>query len=223
MKVIKTVIADDQPLFIEGLRSIFTEKASEIDILACHSDGKDLLKDQSLHRADLLILDLNLSGSDGLSVIKALRARPERPAILVFSRYNDANIVKTAFRNGIDGYLLKKERPDALFGAIKSVMSGKTYVGSGVQIKSHQLHKSHPKAAGDQPSFEERFIRKYHLTKRELEVLNLVTEALSNKEIARELYISDQTVSVHRRNIMRKLGVSNTAGLIKMAYDNSLV
>lgn len=65
MKVIKTVIADDQPLFIEGLRSIFTEKASEIDILACHSDGKDLLKDQSLHRADLLILDLNLPGSTG--------------------------------------------------------------------------------------------------------------------------------------------------------------
>jgi len=223
MKVIKTVIADDQPLFIAGLRSIFTEKSSEIDILSCHSDGKDLLKDQSLNRADLLILDLNLSGSDGLSVIKALRARPESPAILVFSRYNDANIVKTAFRNGTDGYLLKKECPDALFGAIKSVLSGKTYVGAGVQIKTQQARKSHPKSAGDQPSFEERFIRKYHLTKRELEVLNLITEALSNKEIARELYISDQTVSVHRKNIMRKLGVSNTAGLIKIAYDNSLV
>ncbi len=71
--------------------------------------------------------------------------------------------------------------------------------------------------------YEDRFTKKYNLTKRELEILKLITLALSNKEIAKELFISDQTVSVHRKNIMRKLGVSNTAGLLKIAYDNSLI
>ena len=71
--------------------------------------------------------------------------------------------------------------------------------------------------------FDDKFVKKYNLTKREIEILRLITLALSNKEIAKKLFISDQTVSVHRKNIMRKLQVSNTAALIKMAYDNSLV
>lgn len=221
--MIKTIIADDQPLFIEGLRSVFSERLSDINIVGCFGNGKALLKDPMVQEADLLIMDLNLAQCDGLQVIKTLRSRSKKPTILVFSRYNDSNIVKTAFRNGTDGYLLKKEKPDALLSAIRSVMSGKTFVGSGVQIKSQPVPVVNGGQMNDQPSFEDRFIRKYHLTKRELEVLNLITEAFSNKEIARELYISDQTVSVHRKNIMRKLGVSNTAGLIKVAYDNSLV
>ncbi len=223
MKMIKTIIADDQPLFVEGLRSVFSEKLSDIEIISWHGDGKALLKDAAVPEADLLIMDLNLAQVDGLQVIKTLRSKSRKPIILVFSRYNDSNIVKTAFRNGTDGYLLKKEKPEALFSAIRAVMSGKTFIGSGVQIKSQQVNGSVGRQLPDQASFEDRFIRKYHLTKRELEVLNLITEAFSNKEIARELFISDQTVSVHRKNIMRKLGVSNTAGLIKIAYDNSLV
>ncbi|NRB64945.1 MAG: response regulator transcription factor [Saprospiraceae bacterium] len=223
MKVIRTIIADDQPLFVEGLRSVFEEKFSEINVIASHRDGKALLKDVALEKPDLLILDLNLTQCDGLQVIKTLRSVSAKPNILVFSRYNDANIVKMAFRNGTDGYLLKKEKPEVLFGAIQAVLSGKTYVGAGVQIKSQQIKLSAGKMIPSQASFEDRFIRKYHLTKRELEVLNLITEAFSNKEIAKELFISDQTVSVHRKNIMRKLGVSNTAGLIKVAYNNSLV
>jgi DNA-binding NarL/FixJ family response regulator len=76
---------------------------------------------------------------------------------------------------------------------------------------------------GYQKFFKDGFIKRHSLTKRETEILTLITQALSNKQIAEELYISDQTVSVHRKNIMRKLGVSNTAGLIKEAYENFLV
>lgn len=222
MKSIKAIVADDQPMIIEGMQAVFSRSGPlRIDLIATHCNGKALLKDPLLEQVDLLIIDLNLHQLDGLQVIKELHKRPCRPAVLVFSRYNDANIVKTAFRYGTDGYLLKKEPPDTLIHAIRSILTGKTFVGSGVKVKASVARK---KANGQyQPSFEERFVHKYNLTKRELEVLALIAEALSNKEIARELFISDQTVSVHRKNIMRKLGVSNTAGLIKAAYDHSLV
>ena len=75
----------------------------------------------------------------------------------------------------------------------------------------------------EEKKFEDRFVKKNNLTRRELEILRHIAQAMSNKEIAEKLFISDQTVSVHRKNIMRKLGVTNTAGLIKTAYDNQLL
>ena len=112
---------------------------------------------------------------------------------------------------------------DELWKAIGEVMEGRTFLGKGVRLNT-TLEEIKRKIE-DQSRFpsEDKFIKKYNLTKRELEILKLITHALSNKEIGKVLYISDQTVSVHRKNIMRKLGVSNTAGLIKLAYDNSLV
>ena len=92
-------------------------------------------------------------------------------------------------------------------------------MGQGVSLGVGQVQSS----LGRDQIFYDRFVRRYQLTKREFEVLKLVGQAMNNKEIAAVLYISDQTVSVHRKNIMRKLGVSNTASLIKMAYDNQLV
>lgn len=222
MARISIVIADDQPLFIKGLKALFTDRSSDYQVLATYQNGAKLLDCPEVQKADLLILELNLPGKDGLHVLKQLKVRESTPRLLVFSRYNQSSIIKSAFQHGADGYLLKRGDEEALFAAIRHVINGQTYLGKGVHLKK-QVRKRYRRHNNGEQSFEDRFIHKYNLTKRELEVLKLITEALSNKEIAQSLFISAQTVSVHRKNIMRKLGVSNTAGILKVAYEDHLI
>lgn len=224
MEHIRTVIADDHHLFIAGLTSIIKNSEDyDFDIVAIAHDGDDLLDKLKLYAPDFLILDLNMPGKDGLDVLKEIRKNNRELKILTLTMYDEPKIVKAAFKSGSDGYILKNEGKDGLIKGIAEVLSGRTHLGEGVKLNEELVTTNGEVIARFVSPYEDRFIQKYNLTKREIEILRLITQALSNKEIAKELYISDQTVSVHRKNIMRKLGVSNTAGLIKLAYDNSLV
>ena len=217
MNLIKTIIADDQPIFLKGLASTLSQSRQlPIAVVDHHTHGDKVLATLQQTTVDLLILDLNLHGIDGLDVIKKIRQNGNRIPILVFSRYQDPKMAKSALQTGANGYLLKTSDPAELFTAIREVLAQDTYIGKGVKLSESRNGVSIQ-------SFEEKFVKKYYLTKREIQILRLITQAKSNKEIAQELYISDQTVGVHRKNIMRKIGVSNTAGLIKTAYDYCLV
>lgn len=217
MSSLKTIIADDHPIFLKGLENLLTYNNSQsLEVLRSCESGRGVLQALNQWKCDLLILDLSLQDMDGLEVIKAVRDRSTDVVILVLSRFKDAKMVKSAIQTGADGYLLKTSKPEEIFVAIKNVMAGDTYIGSGIKLTEDWQENGFR-------SFEEKFVKKYFLTKREIQILRLITEAKSNKQIAKELYISDQTVSVHRKNIMRKIGVSNTAGLIKLAYDYCLV
>jgi len=224
MESIKVLIADDHQLFIAGLRSILAENEEhKCEIVGIAHNGDQVIQMLKETPTDLLILDLNMPEKDGLDVINVIRAQNKELRILALTVYDESKIVKSAFKSGVDGYILKNVGMDELWKAISEVMEGRTFLGKGVRLNT-TLEEIKRKIE-DQSRFpsEDKFIKKYNLTKRELEILKLITHALSNKEIGKVLYISDQTVSVHRKNIMRKLGVSNTAGLIKLAYDNSLV
>ncbi len=225
MQSIKTILADDQQIFITGLKKVLTEEAPfPCDIIATAFDGCELLRTVQRENADLLILDLNLPGKDGLEVLRELKNANASLRVLVLSRYDDPKIIKSAFKFGGDGYILKDKNIGELFTAMEAVLSGHTFVGNGVAFHSRQPTRStNGQASSGTYIFEDSFLKKHHLTKRETEVLRLIAEALSNKEIAQRLFISDQTVGVHRKNIMRKLGVSNTAALVKTAYDHCLV
>lgn len=225
MQIIKTILADDHCIFIEGLKSVLKQSEKyTFDIVGTAVNGEELLWLLRRKPADLLILDLNLSETDGLEIIHTIQRERIALRILVLTVYDDPKFVKSAFKNGAHGYILKNKGIDELFLALHQVLNGEeSYLGEGVQVSENGAARA---VVGKQQTdfhFEDRFIKKYNLTKRELEILRLITHAMSNKQIAQELYISDQTVSVHRKNIMRKLGVSNTAGLIKAAYDFSLV
>ncbi|GJM36608.1 MAG: DNA-binding response regulator [Saprospiraceae bacterium] len=224
MQLIKTVIADDQRIFIEGLKTVLQQHNEfKFDILASVYSGREILRTLKKTKAELLILELNLPGIDGIDIIEQIQKERLSVRILALTSYDDPKIVKSAFKAGTNAYLLKNQKIDELFVAIREIQKGNNYFGEGVTI--NRPNGVHTKAFSIQQNhfFEDSFIKKHHLTKRELEILALITQALSNKEIAKILFISDQTVSVHRKNIMRKLGVSNTAGLIKAAYDHSLV
>lgn len=218
-KVIKTIIADDQPIFLEGLRKILSQNQHlAITVTGVHKSGHALLQAIQQEAVDLIIMDLNLDGLDGLEVIKTIRQQGASPLIQVLSRYGNSAMVKSTLQAGANAYILKTGAPGELLDSLQQVLQGKSYVGKGVDTAGEKgLQGNGVK------SFEEKFVKKYYLTKREMQVLRLITQAKSNKEIARELFISDQTVSVHRKNIMRKVGVSNTAGLIRQAYEYCLV
>jgi DNA-binding NarL/FixJ family response regulator len=222
--VIRTVIADDHQLFTEGLKNILrrTDKF-EFQILGEAENGRDLLPILKRTYPDLLLLDLNMPEADGLDVLDSIRENYSDMKILALTMYDEAKLVKSAFKAGVDGYILKNSDPYELLNAIEEVLKGKTYIGVGVQLVGARANGTTYMADKERSKFEDKFIQKYNLTKREIEILKLISQAFSNKEIAQELFISDQTVSVHRKNIMRKLNVSNIAGLIKIAYDNSIV
>jgi len=223
--VIRTVIADDHQLFTEGLKNILRRSDQfDFQILGEAENGKDLLPILQRTYPDLLLLDLNMPESDGFEVLQNIKDQYKDMKVVALTMYDEAKLVKSAFKAGVDGYLLKNSDPSELIDAISEVLKGKTYIGIGVHLigipnsngNTHRADKT-------REVFEDKFIQKYNLTKREIEILKLISQAYSNKEIAKELFISDQTVSVHRKNIMRKLSVSNIAGLIKIAYDHHLV
>ncbi len=222
MQTVRIVIADDHQLFIAGLKTMLSGNDKyTFEIVGIAHDGESVIQLLKTTPADLLILDLNMPQRDGLDVISSIRGQYGELRILALTMYDESKIVKSAFKSGVDGYILKNSGLDELDVAIGEVLEGRTFLGKGVWLNAsmEQLKSKNP----DGFQFEDRFTKKYNLTKRELEILKLITLALSNKEIAKELFISDQTVSVHRKNIMRKLSVSNTAGLLKIAYDNSLI
>ncbi len=222
MQSVRIVIADDHHLFIAGLTTILKDvEGYDFEVVGVAHDGEDLIPLLKKTKPELLLLDLNMPERDGLDVLNTIREDYPELKILTLTMYDEAKIVKSAFKSGVDGYVLKTVSKDELVRAIVEVLKGNTFLGEGVKLNN--ILETVTKHTDANLFYEDKFIKKYNLTKRELEILRLISQALSNKEIAKELFISDQTVSVHRKNIMRKLGVSNTAGLIKIAYDNSLV
>ena len=219
LRKLTVVVADDHPIFVEGLRLVLAACAEfAIEVLATAHTGQETLGVLSNHRPELLLLDLNLPDSDGLDILPKVKADRPDLKILVITAYDDPKLVKAAFKAGIDGYLLKSSGREEFLKALGEVMKGDTYLGKGVTPTERK-----PSESGNAKDFGDRFAKKHSLTKREVEILKYISQALNNKDIGEQLYISDQTVSVHRKNIMRKLGVSTSASLIRIAYENHLI
>ena len=220
MRFLNVLVADDHPIFVEGLQSVLARPAGRFafSIRGVARTGDQVDEMLRISQPDLLLLDLNLPGTDGLKILPDVKKESAHTRILVMTVFDDPRMVKAAFRAGADGYMLKTGSKDELFRAIEEVIEGHTFVGRGVQITDLPNGKG-----ADNGLPEKRFARRFGLTRREMEIMRYIGQAMNNKDIAGALYISDQTVSVHRKNIMRKLGVNNTASLIKIAFENNLV
>ena len=199
--MIKLLIIEDHPLVVEGLRNLI-ESHDNFSLcgVAVNADEALLLLKNCV--PDVILLDIMLPGMTGLELIDILRKNYPTARVLVISTYSQRYYVEAMLEKGAKGYLLKNAGNDEIIEAITSVYYDEVYL-------SREIALNQRKNAGQQVS----------LSRREIEVLKLVANGLTNKEIAEKLFISPLTVDSHRKNLIAKLEARNTASLIKIALD----
>jgi DNA-binding NarL/FixJ family response regulator len=216
---VSLLIADDHTLYVDTLVMALEHQTSlPIKILGSVSNGEQLLEILQSMAPDIVLLDLNMPVLNGLEVIPVLKSEFPEIKILVVTKYSDPKFIKECLQvHNVSGYILKTSTFSELLEGIRQIQKGHSYISRGLQL--------YPKEALDEEEvtlFEETFLAKYNLTRRELEILSLIAQAKSNADIADGLFISPQTVGAHRKNIMRKLNISTTAGLVRFAIENQL-
>lgn len=219
LRYIDILVADHHPIFVEGLRSLLSNSSDTrfaFNIKAVAINGFQVAAFLGNSQPDLFLLDPDLPDAEGLKIISSVKQNGAKTRILILNGSGDPAHIQAAFRAGADGYMLKSGSQDELLQAVGELAEGRTFVGKG-------LMPMDPQSVSSERSPEQRFAQESGLTRRELEILKLIGGALTNKDIAERIYISDQTASVHRKNIMRKLKVNSTGALIKIAFENHLV
>ena len=212
MNMINIAIADDHLLVINGLKAMI-ENTSDIKLLFSATSGYDLLSELKEKQPDVLLLDIQMPDINGIDLCKEVHARYPLVKIIALTNFEQSSYVKQMVRNGALGYLLKNIDGKTLQAAIRTVVKDKPFIHE--QIRNNMLNEvlSGTKVTSQGIS----------LTKRELEILGLVAKEMTNQEIADKLFISVRTVETHRVNLTQKLGVHNTAGLVKEAYKRGLI
>lgn len=212
MSQIRIAIADDHLLVINGLTAML-EKSEGLRLVFSATNGADLLLQLQEQQADVLLLDIQLPDANGIELCKQIHALYPKLKIIALTNFEQSSYVKQMVRNGALGYLLKNIDGKTLNAAIRAVVQDKPYIQE--QIRNNMLNEviSGTKSTAQGIS----------LTKREVEILGLVAKELTNQQIADKLFISVRTVETHRTNLTQKLGVHNTAGLVKEAYKRGLI
>lgn len=211
-KKVRLLIADDHEIVRKGLR-VLLETSTEVEVVGEAANGKEALSKAAQYRPDLILLDLVMPGKDGLEVIKEIKNNFPLVKILVLTSYSEEEKLAQALKEGALGYLLKDSSPEELLEAIKEVSQGKTHLSPELAFRVVRLMtgKTTPLSNSE------------FLTKRELEVLNLLAQGLSDREIAQRLFISPRTVGTHVSNILTKLGVKNRTQAVLLAQEKGLV
>ncbi len=219
LRYLDILVADHHPIFVEGLRSMLSNTGDEhfsFNIKGVAINGSQVAEYLGNSQPDLFLLDPDLPDAEGLKMVSTVKNKGTKTRVLILNGSGDPIHIQAAFRAGADGYMLKSGSLDELLQAVGELAEGRTFVGRGLMPMDF-------KGEAVELSPDLHFAKKSGLTRRELEILKLIGQALTNKEISSRIFISDQTASVHRKNIMRKLGVNSTGALIKMAFENHLV
>lgn len=205
---IRVLIADDHILFNDGLKLLLSSQP-QLQVVHQVFTGTDVEACVQSFQPHLLLLDINLPGLDGLELSKRLKEIKPGLKIILLSMYSDKKFIKRAESLGVEGYLLKTTTQTELVKSIECVCAGKSIYN--YKVKDNDA--SHDNDV---------FMTKYKLTRRELEILQMVKEGKSSTQIAEAIYLSVFTVETHRRNINLKLGTKNTVELINKAIEMGL-
>ena len=208
--MIRLIIADDHPVIRDGLKTIL-EKERDIKLVATVDNGKQLLDLLEKKQADVILMDVNMPEMNGIEATKKVRKTYPEIKVLSFSQYDEKRFVKQLLKSGANGYLLKNAVAEELIKAIKMVHSGGLYL-------SEEL----PNVFGEKPKKRSNYLFP-DLSPREIDVLKEICQEKNTQEIADTLFISHNTVETHRANLLLKVGVKNTAGLVKWAIENEIV
>jgi DNA-binding NarL/FixJ family response regulator len=213
--VIRVLLADDHGLVREGIRHVLGESEGFL-VVAEAARGDEVLPLAKEHGPDVVVLDITMPKQSGLQVAAALREEIPGVKILILSMHDHSQYVVEAVHAGADGYLLKDASPAELRKAVRAVHRGESFFSPSVARRLSDAMRDD--GTTDPPSGSLQL-----LTARERDVLVLIAEGLTNKQIASELGISPRTVETHRVSLVRKLRIRSVAGLTRFAIENGLV
>jgi DNA-binding NarL/FixJ family response regulator len=208
MKKPTVILADDHTLVLEGFRRLLD---THCELLATIGDGQALLQAVAQHRPDIVILDISMPVMNGIEAARTLKAKFPSMKLVFVTMHADPAYLRAAFQAGASGYILKQSLSDELTQALHTVLRGQTYVTPLIakDVVDGLLHSD------TRPLVE--------LTARQQEVLQLIVDGLSAKDIAAKLSISHRTVEFHKAQLMQQLDLHSTVELIKFALTNGLV
>lgn len=211
--MIRIIIADDHQMFIDGIKALLKNE-KDMKVVGEALNGEEVLSVLQKEKADIVLLDISMPVMDGIETTKRLHEKFPEVRILMLTMYNKHEFISGLMNAGASGYILKNTGKKELVEAIEAIYEGKNYFSKDVtETIMKDLHKK--------PS--EVKIELVQLTKREKEVLILIAQEFSTRQIADKLFISQNTVETHRKNLMSKLKVKNLAGLVKFALQTGLI
>lgn len=213
--MIKVLLADDHAVVRRGLATLL-ESEMDIEVVGEASDGKEAVELTREIEPDVVVMDISMPELNGLEASRRIKDEMPEVRILALTVHSDDENIFRILRAGASGYLLKKAAPDELISAVRSLYRGEAHLGSSIS-------ESVIEALRDKVSLTDSESRYHELTDREGEILQLIAEGNTTKEIADKLYISTNTVSTHRKNLMEKLGIHSIAGLTHYAIQKGLV
>jgi len=209
--VIRVLIADDHPIFREGVRRIL-ERTPEMQVVAELDNGNKVIETAKELKPDVILLDISMPGPGHLAILRLVKDELPRSRVLMFSAHDEAEYAVPALRNGASGYLMKSFTASELVEAVRKVYAGRRFVSPSLgELLASGLDQDTDMA----PHLS--------LSARELEVLTMMARGLSLKEIAGKLNINPKTVSSYRARILEKLEVKTNADLVKYALAHDLI
>lgn len=212
MAKIRIVLADDHALIREGFKKLLIERENPfVELVGEAENGKELLEIVAKTPPDLVLTDIKMPLLSGLDALKEIKEKNPEIKVVILTMHEESEYIKRAISSGADGYLSKNIEQQELERAIKTVFNGAKYFSASVNaILLTQLSEQH-------------VIEQTDISPRENEVLQLVAQGLSTKQIAAQLDISNRTVETHRINLLKKLKANNTAELIKKSAQLKMI
>ena len=207
----RLLIADDHGVVRSGLR-LLLDKQPDMEVVAEAGDGAEAVAVALRERPDLCILDVSMPKLTGLQAAREIRAQDPNIAVLMLSMHDDERYLFEALKAGAGGYVLKMEADTALVDAVRAVLRGEPFLTNAAEERYIREWMSDEATGPSEP-----------LTPREQEVLKLIAEAHTNKEIGVVLHLSEKTVESHRGNLLRKLGMRDRVELVRYAIRRGLI
>lgn len=211
------ILADDHSILREGLKRVL-ESVPDLSVVGEAGNGIEALGLVEKLHPDIIILDISMPEMNGIEVSKLIHAKNPNSRILILTIHDDEGYVTQLMKAGVDGYILKNSSPEIIIEAVRTVATGERYLGEGISRTIVESFIKHAREV-DETSDD----RTRHLTKREIEILRCIAGGLTGKEIANKLFLSIRTVQSHRMNIMQKLNIHETAGLVMYAVKHGFV
>lgn len=205
-------MADDHQFLLNGIMSVLKDLPN-VEVVATAQNGFELMDAVVKEHPSLVILDLNMPGYDGMQCLQKIKANHPGVKVLILTNYNQPTLVEEVKKLKADGYLIKNSSAAELKGAVVKILGGEKHFPDLSELR---------KLPEDSYFFDD-FLKKFQLTKREVDIIKLICDEMSSKEIASKLFLSELTINTHRRNILRKLEVKNIAGLMNFAKQHLLL